>query len=245
VLCGIHDSSANFYRYEAAGLRDLTVISTGTWIVGLSDRFDGALLREDRGMTCNADVAGRPLAGILTMGGREFEMLAGDARQAQTDPRAVARVIEAGTMALPSFGADDALFPGTRQKGRIIGKAPGDATGRRALAILHVALLTDLCLDRLGGTDLAVLNGSFVTDPLYPSLVAALRPAQRVLTSAEPYGTGAGAAMLAGHAARRSPETVALDPPAPLRHAGLARHRDRWRDLAERHCAECASAVQG
>ena len=35
VLCGIHDSSANFYRYQAAGLRNLAVISTGTWIVGL------------------------------------------------------------------------------------------------------------------------------------------------------------------------------------------------------------------
>ncbi|PJN92560.1 hypothetical protein CNY89_28645, partial [Amaricoccus sp. HAR-UPW-R2A-40] len=32
VISGIHDSSANFYRYQAAGLTDFTVISTGTWI---------------------------------------------------------------------------------------------------------------------------------------------------------------------------------------------------------------------
>ena len=37
VLCGIHDSSANFYRYQQAGLSGLAVLSTGTWIVGLSD----------------------------------------------------------------------------------------------------------------------------------------------------------------------------------------------------------------
>jgi sugar (pentulose or hexulose) kinase len=66
ILCGIHDSSANFYRYQAAGLADMTVVSTGTWIVGLSDSFDPAALSEARGMTCNADVHGRPLAVLYT-----------------------------------------------------------------------------------------------------------------------------------------------------------------------------------
>ena len=64
VLAGIHDSSANFYRYQAAGLSDMTVVSTGTWIVGLSDSFDPAALSEARGMTCNADVHGRPVPGM-------------------------------------------------------------------------------------------------------------------------------------------------------------------------------------
>ena len=27
ILCGIHDSSANFYRYQAAGLSDMTVVA--------------------------------------------------------------------------------------------------------------------------------------------------------------------------------------------------------------------------
>ena len=49
VLCGIHNSSANFYRYQRAGLSDLAVISTGTWIVGLSDAFaPEALARDER-----------------------------------------------------------------------------------------------------------------------------------------------------------------------------------------------------
>ena len=33
VVNGIHDSSANLYRYQAAGLSGMTVVSTGTWIV--------------------------------------------------------------------------------------------------------------------------------------------------------------------------------------------------------------------
>src|SRR5919109_3382707 len=33
VLCGIHDSNANFARYLAAGLEEFTLISSGTWLI--------------------------------------------------------------------------------------------------------------------------------------------------------------------------------------------------------------------
>ena len=56
VLCGIHDSSANFYRYQQAGLADFAVVSTGTWIVGVSDRFAPERLALSSGMTWNAGV---------------------------------------------------------------------------------------------------------------------------------------------------------------------------------------------
>lgn len=230
VLCGIHDSSANFYRYQAAGLRDLAVISTGTWIVGLSGRFDAATLREDRGMTVNSDVEGHTLAGVLTMGGREFAAVAGDAaRGPPAEARTVARVIETGTMALPAFGPDDALFPGRAGAGRIVGEGAGDAPGRRALAVIYAALLTDLCLDLLGGEGLAVLDGSSLADPLYAALIAALRPGQRIATNAEPYGTAAGAALLADHATRITAAAVTLRDPAPFAHPGLAAYRAHWR----------------
>jgi sugar (pentulose or hexulose) kinase len=60
VVCGIHDSSANFYRYQAAGLSDLTLVSTGTWIVALTDREEVDHDLERPGHACNADIAGRP-----------------------------------------------------------------------------------------------------------------------------------------------------------------------------------------
>ena len=54
-------------------------------------------------MTCNADVHGRPLAGALTMGGREFSTVAGAIPR--RDPRRrrdrSPASIDAGTMALP------------------------------------------------------------------------------------------------------------------------------------------------
>ena len=34
ILAGVHDSTANLYRYQEAGLEGATLLSTGTWIVG-------------------------------------------------------------------------------------------------------------------------------------------------------------------------------------------------------------------
>ena len=232
VLCGIHDSTANFYRYQAAGLAELTVISTGTWIVGLSDALHPDALAEERRMTCNADVHGRPLAGVLAMGGREFAAIAGDAA-GPADARAVGRLLAAGTMALPCFADDDGPFAGRAGRGRIIGAPPRSAAERRALAVLYTALLTDLCLDLLRSDKFAVLDGTYLNEPLYAPLVQALRPGRKTLFNRETYGTAMGAAMLATHATRVQPAPVDLQIPAPLHLPDLTAYRERWRTLAE------------
>lgn len=232
VLCGLHDSSANFYRYQQAGLENLAVISTGTWIVGMSDAFDPEALAATSGMTWNADVHGRPLSGMLAMGGREFAAIAGEGSERGVDARAVGRLVERGTLALPSFVNDDGPFAGSAGRGRIAGPQPGTPEERRALALLYVALLTDVCLDRMGASATTVLDGSFVTDPTYASLVAALRPGRKILFSTDAYGTAAGAALLADHDLRAGPARVSLETPAPLHIPGLELYRQRWRELA-------------
>ncbi len=230
VLCGGHDSSLNFYRYQAAGLSGLTVVSTGTWIVALSDAADPEALDEARGMTCNADPAGRPLAGVLGMGGREFALIAGaQPAGAQGDPAVVARLVARGTLALPFFSEDDALLPGRARQGCVRGPPPQDAAERRALALLATALLTDLMLDALGNTGRVVLDGSFIADPLFAALVAGFRPAREVRFNAEIDGVAAGAALLAGHATRDRPAPLSLGVPARLDMPALATYRAAWR----------------
>jgi sugar (pentulose or hexulose) kinase len=233
VLCGIHDSSANFYRFQQAGLSDLTLISTGTWIVGLSDENapDADVARGY--VTRNLDVSGKPLSGILAMGGREFALIAGDTAEHAVDPADVAALVAAGTMALPSFVEQDGVFPGSGEKGRIVGPGPQSPAARRALALLYVALLTDVCLDRLGAKGTNVLDGSFVKDPLYQSLVQALRPGSRVLFNTDAYGAASGAALLADHEQRTGPAPVTVTLPAPVVIPGLAAYRDLWRGRAE------------
>jgi sugar (pentulose or hexulose) kinase len=209
------------------------VISTGTWIVALSDTADLDRLDERRGMSCNADPAGAPLAGALCMGGREFALIAGaQPPGALGEADVAARLIARGTLALPFFAEDDGLLPGRAGRGAIIGPPPSDAAERRALALIATALLTDLLLDALGETGRVVLDGSFTADPLYPALVAALRPGARVASNRHGYGVAAGAALLAGHAARTAPAPLALDPPARLDIPHLAAYRARWRVLA-------------
>ncbi|MBH0238097.1 FGGY family carbohydrate kinase [Methylobrevis albus] len=234
ILCGVHDSSANFYRYKAAGLDGLTLLSTGTWIVGLRRTDDLSLVSEVRGMTLNADLAGRPVAGALTMGGREFALVAGDgAALKRADPALVAALVARGTFAVPSFGSEDGLFPGSGGRGRIEGPPPETPEERRALATLYTALLADVCLSALQAEGQVVLDGSFVRDPLFASLVAALRPGKPMLYSLDADGVAAGAALLATHTARTAPVEIPLETPAPLDLPALAAYRARWLALAE------------
>jgi sugar (pentulose or hexulose) kinase len=233
VLCGVHDSAANFYRYQAAGLKDMTVVSTGTWIVGLSSACGLSVLSEARGMTCNAEVHGTPLAGALTMGGREFSLVAGIGATGSeagggADPRVVARLVKDGVMALPSFGEEDGLFPGSAGRGTIAGPFPEAPEARRALAVLYTALLTDVCLDALHSEGLVVLDGSFVRDPLYASLVAALRPGARIVFNLDAYGTAAGSALLADHETRGRPVPIDLQTAPRLDLPELAAYRLEW-----------------
>lgn len=242
VFAGGHDSSVNFYRYQAAGLREATVISTGTWIVGLSGTTPLEMLDEHRGMTCNSDVFGAPLGGVLSMGGREYAAIAGpDAPQVPVAVETAARLAARGTMALPSFGDSDSLFPGSAGRGRILGEPPATAAERKALAVLYCALLTAECLDALGPGREVVLDGSFVREPLYPALVGAFAPGRRVRFSLDAYGVAAGAALLAGHGARTEPVPVDLSEPGALPPVFTA-YAQRWRAAVHRDAPAAAGS---
>jgi sugar (pentulose or hexulose) kinase len=232
VHVGAHDSSSAFHRYQAAGLSGFAAVSTGTWIVALTDAGLPATIDEARGMTINADMDGRPILGALTMGGREFSAVAGAQPDgALADPAAIARLVARDSVALPTFGSNDGQFPGSAGRGRIAGPAPADPAERLALALLYTALLTHTC-GTLVAPDLPwVLDGSWLRDPAFPGLVAALRPGRRTDISPEPYGIAAGAAVMCGTG--RAP--LALTPATPLAIPGLIPYAARWRALTEGH----------
>ena len=229
---GAHDSSANAYRYLAAGRGDLMVVSTGTWIVALAGGVPMARLDEGLGMTINADLEGRPVGGALAMGGRAFSLIAGERDGRPTDIEALARLVARGTMAVPTWGEQDGPFPGTAGRGRVEGPPPEGPAERLALAVLHVALLTVTLVDRLDADRAVVLDGSFLSEPLFAPLVAALRPGRETLESPEPYGVAAGAALIAGHLSRRGPAEVPLRAARPAVVPGLEDYARRWAGLA-------------
>ena len=82
-----------------------------------------------------------------------------------------------------------------------------------------------------------VLDGSFVRDPLYGSIIAALNPRKRVVVNADLYGTATGAALLASHATRTAPAPLTLSTPSPLPDLDLPAYRARWREQASQRNA--------
>jgi len=103
------------------------------------------------------------------------------------------------------------------------------------LGALYCALMTDLMLDVLSARGPIILDGPFATSDVYVAALAALRPASRVLPSAETQGTSLGAAWLADpNRPAELPEAV----PRPV--LDLVPYRARWRALsgADRVLAE-------
>lgn len=225
ILCGIHDSNANWYRYRAAGLSEIALLSTGTWIIGFNPAFPVDRMDPARGMVGNTDVDGNPIACTLTMTGREYAVLAEDARSIP-DERAIAGVIADGTLALPSFVSSDGAFPASGGRGRIVGPAPRD---RPALAVLYAAFSALTCLEALEAPAEIVVDGGFSTNRPFAALIAALRPRSRVRVSTARDGTAVGAALLWGHATRREPVPIALETVAPADIPGLHAYAARWR----------------
>lgn len=235
VLTGAHDSTANFYRYLAAGLTDFTLVSTGTWVVALSREGDTASLDQMRGTTINADLEGNPVCGALTMGGREFSAIAGpdwDGQPAALD--VLARLVGQGSMALPSFGHNEGQFPGSAGQGRMIGPQPVTQAERTALAVLYIALLTVACADVFKGGKRLILDGTFLKEPLYAPLVAALRPGGQTEVSHETNGVVAGAVQIARRDMSASMTPLPLETVTPIAIPGLADYAQQWRMAAKK-----------
>lgn len=221
---GVHDSNAALHAYRSILEKPFTLISTGTWVIifnpdcpleALDARFDHY---------CNVDVNGDPVPTIGFMGGREFDVIAGDTVPA-VDRATIQRVIDQGIMALPAFAAAGPF-------GRVAAPAlPSmrDGAERAAVAMLYVALMTDFCLDSIqSGNDL-VIDGGLANGGVLAELLGQLRPQQVVKQAKLNEGTAAGAASLAFAA-----HGVHLELPQPARVApgsfsGLAAYRSRWR----------------
>ena len=146
------------------------------------------------------------------MGGRDFPVLAGvQPPGALADPVVLARLVARGTMAIPSFGANDGQFPGSARAGadrRPRARNRGGAAWR--LPVLYLALLTVACVDLLDPARPWVLDGSFLRDPAMPGWWRRCGPGRETQFNPEGYGMAAGAALLCGRLSRGRPARIAL-----------------------------------
>lgn len=225
ILCGVHDSNANLFRYKAAGMADASILSTGTWMIGFQRDLDPDKLDANSAMVLNIDVDGENVPSTLTMTGREYDLIrkeksAADAAVLAALPKLVAR----GSLALASFVGDDGLFPGAAHRGRIIGPAPETPAEWQGLAVLYAAFSANRCLDTLGSSKRIIIDGGFAANLPFARALAALRPSQDVSVSQSRDGTALGAALLWRRFARRLPvSSVVLEAVTPLGEAGFDR----------------------
>jgi sugar (pentulose or hexulose) kinase len=223
ILCGVHDSNANLFRYKAAGMADASILSTGTWMIGFQRDLAPDKLHATSAMVLNIDVDGENVPSTLIMTGREYDLIrkensAADAAVLAALPTLLAR----GTLALPSFVGDDGLFPGAAHRGRIIGPPPETPAEWQGLAVLYAAFSANRCLDALGSSKRIVIDGGFAANLPFARCIASLRPSQSVSVSQSRDGTALGAALLWRRFSRTLPvSSVVLEAVAPLGEDGF------------------------
>ena len=234
ILCGVHDSDANYLRYLAAGLNELALLSTGTFIIGFESQADILRLDPDRETFSFTNVFGRPIGCCGFFGGGEFDKLLAGASPSAASAMDIEAIIARSVFALPSFSDTGGPVAGSGNRGRIEGSF-SDGPGQRAsLATLYTALMTSEALDALESRSPIVIDGPFARNDLYCSLLAALRPRQRVASSLLQEGTAAGAAVLAlmSPAGELPQRRVDLKLHAPAEFAGLGAYHALWQAKA-------------
>lgn len=231
VLAGIHDSNASFFTHRATRREAFSVVSTGTWVVCMASGAPFERLDEERDMLANVDAFGDPIPCSRFMGGREYHAIAGDdGLEHRVTAEDLVRVIGNGTLAVPCFARAGGPFRGS--DGRIVGPEPSGVADRAALATLYTALMTHHCLERLGARGDAIVEGSFVKNPAYAAVLAALNPERAVYVSDDTTGTVRGTAALARWPSE-APTGVRLERAPAWSLPGLSQYRTRWSALVD------------
>ncbi len=226
---GVHDSNASLYFYRSFGYTSFSLISTGTWVIAFNtdatlNQMDGA-----RDMLANVSVDRQPVVTARFMGGREFDLISGNAR-VKIGLGEIGAAIASGQMALPSF-APGGPYPDSA--GRLVGPEPATEAERAAVGSLYLACMTATVLDMLGSDNTIIIDGGLALNPVYATLIASLRPNQTVLVNADAEGTAAGAASLAFETFGASPFKDPCTRVAPQIIPGLDAYAAAWREAAE------------
>jgi sugar (pentulose or hexulose) kinase len=227
IAAGAHDSNANLVRYLSAGLDHFTLLSTGTWVIGIDGDADISGLDGARDLVAGVNVFGKNIAVCRFWGGKEFELITRGEHGEGTIADA-ATVVARGAMALPAFTDLGGPLPGFGGKGRVVGEVAG--TEIHALASLYCALMTDQCLSAIHSKSDVIVDGPFSQNAVYLGALAVLRKGQRVFASKLRDGTVAGAACLGLMNDAKPPHiAIEMDQVAPLAFQGFDEYVARWR----------------
>jgi sugar (pentulose or hexulose) kinase len=222
VVCGIHDSNASYLRHLLTKRHSrFAVLSSGTWVVLMANKGDLSRLKPERDMLANVDAFGAAVATARFMGGREYEAIACTPVPGGVDE--LKRLMVQRAKALPAFALGG---PFAHSPGRLVNAHALSETERASLATLYLALMSDLLMESLGVEGDVILDGPLADDPLFGSVLARLRPANRICAE-QAGGAASAVCYLAGYPLEKGPALREIRPAAVDR---LDRYRMRWRE---------------
>ncbi|MXN64380.1 carbohydrate kinase [Stappia sp. GBMRC 2046] len=224
VFCGIHDSNASLLLHLKSREAPFSVVSTGTWVIAMA--IGGRTVHLDPARDClmNINAFGDPVPSARFMGGREYELMGGDAN-VQPTPADIEEVLNNDIMLLPSVDTGSGPFIG--RTASWAPEEPAQGSGKRSAALaFYLALMTAHCLDLIGHRGEIVVEGAFSRNDAYLAMLAAATDAP-VHASVSATGTSVGAALLILPASQ-SIVTGSQQPVTPL--SGGRNYMRRWKE---------------
>ncbi|MXN51515.1 carbohydrate kinase [Shinella sp. AETb1-6] len=221
VICGIHDSNASLYAHLVARDEPFAVVSTGTWVISMAMGGAKVTLDPARDTLVNVNAHGDAVPSARFMGGREFERLIGDARNAHAAAD-VDAVLARGVMLLPAVENQSGPFQGRKAEWTVDAATLAPAE-RFVVVSFYLALMTATGLEIVGAQGPVLVEGPFAQNAAYLDMLAAStgRPVEAVAGT----GTSVGAALL--DADGRPPSTDRANP-RPRHEAALRRYASAW-----------------
>jgi len=219
VLCGIHDSNASLLPHLAARDAPFSVVSTGTWVVAMAVGGGPVALDPARDTLINVSAHGMTVPSARFMGGREHDLIRGDAATVATLADAD-DVVKGAIMLLPSVVPGCGPFPGQTHRWT----APATPGQIEVAMGYYLALMTAECLSLIGADGPTMIEGPFAANPWFLAMLQAATG--RVVTpSTDRTGTAVGAALLFDTTIPRLHQSAACHP-----DSALMRYAAAWRD---------------
>src|SRR4029079_4515267 len=147
--------------------------------------------------------------------------------------KALENLVAQGSFALPSFTDSGGPMPGTGNKRVVKGPAPASEEERSTLAALYCALMVDRSLVAVKSKGDIIVDGPFAKNPVFLSVLTALRAGQKVFASQLRDGTAAGAMVLAlmTESGNLPKLDLALDEVSPMAQGTITDYADKWRGI--------------
>ena len=192
VINGVHDSNASYLYFKNSGIKDFTLISTGTWYILFNQKTSLTDLNPNMDMLANIDVFGKSTPTMRFMGGREYDHLIKTFN------------ITSNTKPLSKFNFEDYLiYPSYAAGGAFIKKRINTKLYKKLkkaeiyyLICLYMAFLINFCLNKMNSTNTIILDGPITKNDCIMRILSSLRDKQIVLKNKKEIGTSLGATNL-------------------------------------------------